>query len=64
MGSSEFDKEAIRVFRGGSWYNAAGGARAAFRNRVNPGDRGSGLGFRLCRSLFCEPADTPTGGKQ
>jgi formylglycine-generating enzyme required for sulfatase activity len=44
-----FDKEAIRVIRGGSWGSAAGGARAANRGGDLPGDRGNDLGFRLIR---------------
>ena len=40
------DAEADRVFRGGSWLNAAGDARAARRGRGRPGYRGL-IGFRL-----------------
>jgi hypothetical protein len=61
-----FDKEADRVARGGSWSYTAGSARAANRYRSNPGRRGY-LGFRLCRDLFCEPAEsapTPTPRNQ
>ena len=36
-----------RVYRGGSWGDVAGIARAAIRNIGSPGDRGSFLGFRL-----------------
>ncbi|UCH95391.1 MAG: SUMF1/EgtB/PvdO family nonheme iron enzyme, partial [Candidatus Aminicenantes bacterium] len=41
-----------RVFRGGSWDNDAWRCRAAYRSSpVRPAERGSGLGFRLLRSL-------------
>ena len=39
-----------RVFRGGSWYNFARCARAAFRYYDSPGNRGNNLGFRLVRT--------------
>ncbi len=64
MGSSEFDKEAVRVGCGGSWLNAAVFARDALRSRINPGDRDFDLGFRLCRDLVCEPVRAATGVKQ
>jgi formylglycine-generating enzyme required for sulfatase activity len=38
-----------RVFRGGGWVSAAWGCRAASRNGLEPGVRGSSLGFRLAR---------------
>jgi formylglycine-generating enzyme required for sulfatase activity len=38
-----------RVNRGGSWINYARGCRAARRERYEPGDRGSNLGFRVCQ---------------
>lgn len=38
---------AQRVIRGGSWYSPARYLRAASRNALRPGDRGSDLGFRL-----------------
>ena len=38
------------VFRGGSWYDIARGARAAFRIDDAAGDRGGILGFRLART--------------
>jgi formylglycine-generating enzyme required for sulfatase activity len=40
-----------RVLRGGSWYNIPQFLRAAQRNLTLPGLRGSGLGFRLARTL-------------
>lgn len=45
----QFDSDQGRVVRGGSWDLAAGNARAANRFGGSPGDRGSILGFRLCR---------------
>jgi len=36
-----------RVFRSGSWYNAARICRAAYRNGFEPGGRNSYPGFRL-----------------
>ena len=38
---------AIRVIRGGGWYDDARDCRAAIRNYASPGDRGNGLGLRL-----------------
>jgi formylglycine-generating enzyme required for sulfatase activity len=40
-----------RMFRGGSWGNDAGDARAASRTGSDPGGRADGIGFRLARSL-------------
>ena len=40
-----------RVFRGGSWYDDAQSARAAYRYDDPPGSRGYYLGFRLVRSV-------------
>ena len=39
-----------RVFRGGSWYYAAQGCRAAIRRNSGPGNQGFSLGFRLVLS--------------
>ena len=36
-----------RVFRGGSWYNVAGGCRSASRSSASPGVRDVTLGFRV-----------------
>jgi formylglycine-generating enzyme required for sulfatase activity len=42
-----------RVVRGGSWYyNATRQLRSANRNRVRPGFRDGGLGFRVGRTLL------------
>ena len=38
---------ANRVIRGGSWYNAAGNNRPAFRNSVAPTSRSFNIGFRV-----------------
>ncbi len=40
-----------RVVRGGSWYNDAWVARAAYRFDVSPGYRVDNLGFRTARSI-------------
>lgn len=40
----------LRVVRGGSWNDDAGGVRVAVRSWGAPGDRDQGLGFRLARS--------------
>ncbi|MEM7244365.1 MAG: SUMF1/EgtB/PvdO family nonheme iron enzyme [Acidobacteriota bacterium] len=45
----EDEMGASRVIRGGSWYDAAGGCRAACRLRLRPGGRWWYLGFRLSR---------------
>ncbi|MCP4396753.1 MAG: SUMF1/EgtB/PvdO family nonheme iron enzyme, partial [bacterium] len=39
-----------RVIRGGAWYNVAGDCRAAYRCRVDPGNRYDHFGFRLLRT--------------
>ena len=41
-----------RVNRGGSWNNTADNARAANRNRNNPGNRNNNLGFRLSSTIL------------
>jgi formylglycine-generating enzyme required for sulfatase activity len=40
-----------RVFRGGSWNNAAADARAAYRLGYFPGLRYGSLGLRLSRTI-------------
>ena len=39
-----------RVWRGGSWNDAASNARAAYRSYYSPSYRGSSVGFRLVRA--------------
>jgi iron(II)-dependent oxidoreductase len=39
-----------RVLRGGSWRNEQRYVRAAYRDWLNPDDRGADLGFRCARS--------------
>jgi formylglycine-generating enzyme required for sulfatase activity len=39
-----------RVFHGGSWYDSARSARAAFRYNLSADFRYSNLGFRLART--------------
>jgi len=41
----------FRVFRGGGWFDNAGGCASAYRYRDAPGGRFNYLGFRLARSL-------------
>ncbi len=40
-----------RVYRGGSWYDAARQCRSAHRGDDGPGHRDGNLGFRVCRVL-------------
>ena len=40
-----------RVLRGGSWSNRARGVRVALRGSSTPGYRGTGIGFRLGRTV-------------
>ncbi len=42
---------ARRVLRGGSWVNIPGDLRSASRVRNSPGNRDSGTGFRIARTL-------------
>jgi formylglycine-generating enzyme required for sulfatase activity len=49
--SRQQDDRLPRVLRGGSWFDPAGGLRAAGRYRSHPGDRVGLVGFRVvCRS--------------
>ncbi|WP_346294286.1 formylglycine-generating enzyme family protein [Sphaerothrix gracilis] len=41
------NKEANRVSRGGSWYNAPWNCRSAYRYNLQPGNRPYNLGFRV-----------------
>ncbi len=45
------EEEKYKVLRGGSWSLDAGNARSANRNRDNPTNRSSNVGFRLLRTL-------------
>lgn len=47
---------AVRVFRGGSYWNEIRNLRSAYRNESDPGDVNPGLGFRLCLPCRPEPA--------
>jgi formylglycine-generating enzyme required for sulfatase activity len=40
----------LRVLRGGSWGNVPRYLRSASRNRIQPTDRGIGIGFRVART--------------
>jgi formylglycine-generating enzyme required for sulfatase activity len=42
---------ALRVFRGGSWYDDPRGVRSAYRYRLGPDFRNFNLGFRLAQDL-------------
>jgi formylglycine-generating enzyme required for sulfatase activity len=44
-------EDSYRIMRGGAWFMSASRCRAAYRNRDIPRYRGSGLGFRLARTL-------------
>jgi formylglycine-generating enzyme required for sulfatase activity len=60
-----FDRDSLRVNRGGSWFNSAVYARAAVRSWRLPGDRGFYLGIRLCRDLSTsQEAETPATGSE
>ena len=56
------EKGAGRVVRGGSWFSAAGGCRAACRFGGGPGNRNRIRGFRL--GLFPGPEVFPVNSKQ
>jgi len=45
------DAGAIRVVRGGGWYDPARLARSAYRHRIHPGVRVNSLGFRCLSSV-------------
>jgi formylglycine-generating enzyme required for sulfatase activity len=46
----------FRVYRGGCWHNPGSLCRSAgLRGMGSPGDRGSGLGFRVARLLAVKP---------
>jgi formylglycine-generating enzyme required for sulfatase activity len=53
------DERPSRVLRGGSWNDFAEGLRAADRGDDHPGDRGSVIGFRVCR---WSPIEKPSAG--
>jgi formylglycine-generating enzyme required for sulfatase activity len=50
-GREDTEPSDLRVVRGGSWYNAARSARAAYRLRYDPDIGGDLLGFRLVLQL-------------
>ena len=41
---------AVRVVRGGSWFNSPGGPRSASRGRGPPVNRVDNIGFRVART--------------
>jgi len=43
--------ERYRMLRGGSWYADSDCCRSAFRNRNDPVNRGSNIGFRVVRDI-------------
>ena len=47
----EYGNCAVRVLRGGSWFNGPSSLRAANRNRVTAGSRSDDIGFRVARTL-------------
>jgi formylglycine-generating enzyme required for sulfatase activity len=47
----EPDRSALRILRGGYWYDDADISRVAYRNRNFPGNRSGSFGFRL--AVFC-----------
>ena len=49
-GSRRPRHRALRVNRGGSWFDIAAEARSASRDGNMPGEHNSGLGFRLART--------------
>ena len=46
-----------RVYRGGAWFHSADLCRSAYRYHMEPGGRGSLLGFRV--ALSAVPAPDP-----
>ncbi len=49
--SAEDGKCALRVLRGGSWFDEPQDVRCAYRYGSAPDYRDSGIGFRLARTL-------------
>lgn len=58
----ESEKDAVRVFRGGSWLNSARDCRAASRIWGRPAYRDRGQGFRVC--LFFGPVPSHETGAE
>ncbi len=52
---------ATRVARGGSWYNAAGFLRSAFRNGMEANKRFTHVGFRIARPIAARALLTELG---
>jgi formylglycine-generating enzyme required for sulfatase activity len=46
-----------RVSRGGAWYGYGSFCRSALRNHDSPGAKGNGLGLRVARTAFDQPAE-------
>jgi formylglycine-generating enzyme required for sulfatase activity len=49
-GPQDGEPDGRHVVRGGSWFNSRVDGRLGSRLHDGPGDRDSGLGFRLCRA--------------
>ncbi len=56
-GREDLEAVALRVWRGGSWWDNQNGARCAFRSRNFSHDRGPNWGFRIVVSTISLPSD-------
>lgn len=54
------DETARRVLRGGSWLNAPGNCRSAYRSWTNPGLKNENISFRIVCSIPSEKCSNPT----